>query len=478
MKGDMKRRTRAYSTILAVFSLSLLTVPSLSTLAQSGRVNQTAQPTPTPQTKSPKQPDAKRGFAIDRSADIYKLVFSTVARPLLSISLQHRIPDSEIWGREAYHDSFNPQDSAIVTAAHGTLTVWNTETKRLIWNAGGYKEITGAYFSWDGRLVITGGKYGTDKNVTTRVYDAESGKLKATLEGFTVFEPLSSLSSQAITIDDKDLKFWDISTGELRKTVAAYRRVHSDWHFFMDSLISPDGRLVLHSEGTSALLWEAETGQLRAQLLPPKDDDLDRLFRRRKLEIVFLQSRFSPDGQTVATVDSYNRIELWDTVTGKLRNMLVGHFDSIYQIEFSSDGRLLASASRDGTAKVWNISTGLLKYSFKAGQQVVRRVEFSPDARVLAVGSQDHATLWAVETGQMLAELSEEHDGIELGFSPDGGVLLTKSDKSIKAWNGHTGQLITSLDEARPPALFSSSGRWLATSGPDRSVLIWELTSH
>lgn len=97
---------------------------------------------------------------------------------------------------------------------------------------------------------------------------------------------------------------------------------------------------------------------------------------------------------------------------------------------------------------------------------------------MLAVGYQNEARLWDVNSGQLLGELIEQKDGIEIAFSPDGAVLLTKSNKSVKAWDGSTGRFIASLDEARPPVLFSPTGHLLATASPDKSILLWGISSR
>ena len=383
---------------------------------------------------------------------------------------------------------FNSVSNTIMTTDESSANLWDAETGKLILTLDGYKEISQANFSSDGRFIITIGKHKNQKNVVTSIWDAETGKLKASLEGYAVFIAGRTLvpESTAITIHDQELRFWDFTTGELKKSVAAYRKVNSDWRFFLDSVISPDGRFIVAYRGKSVPLWDTNTGGLIADLKPPQAKQLFYDYRGRSLEIY--QAKFAPDGQTIATIDSYNRVELWQATKGRLNSILSGHLDSIYNIEFSDDGQLIATASRDGTARVWDVTTGQLKNTFKAGDQIARRVRFSPNASILAVGYHTQARLWDVNTGQLRAELPEDKDisktalfgtylhGIEVRFSPDGRLLLTMSDKSIRVWEAQTGKFIATLEAARPPVAFSPNGRLLVTRGSDKGVLLWKVS--
>src|SRR6266404_944524 len=56
--------------------------------------------------------------------------------------------------------------------------------------------------------------------------------------------------------------------------------------------------------------------------------------------------QFSPDGRTLAIARrDENRIELWDTETGKLRRTIRGFDGTIWSVSFSPDGRTLVTGS-------------------------------------------------------------------------------------------------------------------------------------
>jgi WD40 repeat protein len=392
-------------------------------------------------------------------------------------TLSHTFNESEIAFDEA---PFDPRGSVVFTKKSGVLKLWNVKTGELMRTHDTHQEPSNVSFNSDGSSIISIGKDKKTKRITSELWATDTNVLKATFDGVIIFGParIGSGPTVVLTIHKSEVEFWNGDTGQLIKVVEAYQGKFDDSDDF-----NPDGHVVVRP-GKKPVLWETDSGKLRAELELPQDAQMSSDYRWRSLEIE--KAKFSPDGQTVVTVDSYNRIELWDPITGKLRAMLLGHLDSIYEIEFSKDSRFLASASRDGTAKVWDILTGLLKNSFKAGKQIARRVRFNPDARVLAVGYQNQARLWNVNTGQLIAELPEDKDisratllgtylhGIELRFSPDGNLFVTESDKTVKVWDAHTGSFITTLEGARPPVALSSNGKYLATAGPDKSVLLWE----
>jgi WD40 repeat protein len=51
---------------------------------------------------------------------------------------------------------------------------------------------------------------------------------------------------------------------------------------------------------------------------------------------------FSPDGKTLASGSGDNTVKLWDAATGKIKETLRGHTDSVASLAFSSDGKVLA----------------------------------------------------------------------------------------------------------------------------------------
>ena len=69
---------------------------------------------------------------------------------------------------------------------------------------------------------------------------------------------------------------------------------------------------------------------------------------------------------------------------------------------FSANGRLLASGSADRTALIWQIDSGKSKQILKGHDQTVSAVAFSPDGTLLASGSGNASVvLWEVASGNL-----------------------------------------------------------------------------
>ena len=116
---------------------------------------------------------------------------------------------------------------------------------------------------------------------------------------------------------------------------------------------------------------------------------------------------FSPDGATLAGGE-WSDILLWEVETGDLKARLEGHADEVVSLAFSPDGATLASGSEDGRVRTWDVERGKPESIFPAGARMP--VAISPDGAVLASGSGSWVLLWDLETGRTRATLNG-HEG-------------------------------------------------------------------
>lgn len=395
-----------------------------------------------------------------------------------------------------------------------------TMNQRKLVLLGHKKAINMLTFSPNNRVLATGSD---DK--TVKLWDASNGQLIATLTGHEggVYDLRFSPDGQTLATlsDDKKPRLWNVETGQFQATLLGHKGKIWNLEF------SPDGRmLVTGSDDGTAKLWDTATGKLKATLTVTRYDgrwkralygDVYDLF-------AFPQGHFSPDGQTVLTVsgdktpklwdtatgtvkarlehdkgsgkavfspngrwvatESDGNVRIWETATGQLRRLMVGHRSTIYDIAFSPDGHTLATGSLDRTAILWDVKTGDLKYQLSGFDGRVPRVAFSADGTLLAAkgGYKNHVVkVWNVSTGKLLFTLplpGRKDDIEEIAFSPDGPELMGSSDKTVVLWNTKSGELQATLKDARKPAVFSPNGNQVAARGRDNSAILWDVPAH
>ena len=193
--------------------------------------------------------------------------------------------------------------------------------------------------------------------------------------------------------------------------------------------------------------------------------------------------RFSPDGKTLACLDSVLRI--WDMQTGNRVGRMSGHEGPVGYLAFSPGGERLASTGQDRTLRIWNSKTGKqirvqdltgptlfypkkeLAHKEVSGPRYPKNVAWSTDGATMAIDLQLHDAM----NGNLIQSFHDEKSEgnwemwpTNIALSSDGKITAVNGSE-IRRWNLSSGTLLD-----RRAALRASAGK--SVVAPDGSRIV------
>jgi tetratricopeptide (TPR) repeat protein len=283
--------------------------------------------------------------------------------------------------------------------------------------------VTCAGFTPDGRRIVTG-----SRDQTTRLWDAETGKVLHVFDGHT-----GRINSIAVSRDGKQLLtggmegsiiLWEIESG--RKLSEFQGRTITVPFRPTSVAFSPTGNEILAggADGT-VRLFDLRT---REESLPfdwaPSLDGA--------------KAFYSPRGDRVIVEGGLNLIGLFDARGGtQLRGFETGQHTLTDSAVVSPNEKYLLTAHNDG-ARLWDIETGKELRRFGGD---ISSATFSPNGTRIVTCGLSGAHIWDSTTSTLLHEL-EGHLApvLAASFSPDSKWIVTAScDCTARLWNADTG---------------------------------------
>ncbi len=361
----------------------------------------------------------------------------------------------------------------------------------------------------DGRFVAS---CSTDPFVN--VWDAESGKLVAKIEGPARASIAFSPSGEHLIIGwwSGVIHFWNIKTRASDRTLAgptngiddltcspdgtmlaasfhaigqpgqpilAYvwhlsdgevvQRFTLDYWHITDMAFSPDGESLAMIRFDGGSVWDIGTGELRSRLTdqPGAEHCI----------------AWSFDGLLIATGGADNQIHVWDARSGQHRFALAGHSGAVRAVRFGPTNGYLYSGARDKTIRAWNIKSQTVSRVWHGHQRVVSDLAINADDSRMLSGSGDGTVrIWdAIPNRAPNMLLGHSAQVNTIAFSPDGRLCATASwDQSVRIWDLAARRQIAVLTHDAPMhgVAFSPDGKQLATCGWNGLVKVWDAIKH
>jgi WD40 repeat protein len=339
------------------------------------------------------------------------------------------------------------------------------------------------------------------RRYTVDIWGVKDGQKVRELSGHTDNVRLVAFNKDGTLIsgsEDRSIKIWDVGSG---KPVREFKGLTGN---ITHLTLSKSGRLLacildggyLNNRREDGIrIWDLTTGQ-EVQTFSVGDAE---------------SVAFGPDEKTLLSI-SYNRIESLDIESGAKSPSLIEYGDRLlteqeveverskatvgtgrgpvvytgdkYASLFSPDGDLLAT-SFENSISVWNWEKKSLEHRLESNIQEVKSFILSPDGKALAFMMNDYKN--PIIVMNLLSGKTFVREGNSIAFSPDGKTLAyIVSDLDWEGSKYKVRYLLKLLNVedgtekgievgAANSLAYSPSGRFIATTGSDGPLNIWDV---
>jgi WD40 repeat protein/tetratricopeptide (TPR) repeat protein len=357
------------------------------------------------------------------------------------------------------HAEFSPDNTLVATASRDKFArVWEVSTYSAFPALLHQAAVSKVHFSPDNQRLLTAAQ-----DNTARIWDVASGEpITPPLEHPLPVSHLafSADGRYAFTVDSRDtVRVWDATPS------TTFSDAHLDWAD--DPTISPDGKRLVTTSGTTARLWNIAAARPIGEAMEHEDS--------------IQHAAFSPDGNLLVTASADNYARVWNAHTGKpIRQFR--HKSTVLTAAFSPDSRCVISADNEGTIDIWNARSGESVLPKPIQHRIATHAVFSPDGRRVATASNMTARLWDARTGASVGA-SMEHSGLiyHVAFNPSSTKLITTSeDNSARIWDAASGNPLTPPmphDSDVYTAIFSHDGKYAVTGTVPGETIVWDAST-
>ncbi|KAH8415930.1 hypothetical protein KR222_003913 [Zaprionus bogoriensis] len=238
--------------------------------------------------------------------------------------------------------------------------------------------------------------------------------------------------------DDRIVQVWSLALGEISHTFKGHTAPVMQVVVLMDSL-----RVISTDRESMLLVWMADSGNVLQTIQGPY-----------KSLAATNNMRFA------VSTNGDNTLKIW-SLTQEDEKFSVSHSDEITCFEISADSMHIITGSRDMSLKVWQSVGGKLSQVLVGHSDAVTCVAVSVTNKTQVIsGSKDmNLIIWDLLTGEEVHTLAG-HLGAVIGVkvSADGSTAVSGSDdKTLIVWETKRGLALTSLQMHVPFTHFDIS---------------------
>jgi WD40 repeat protein len=310
---------------------------------------------------------------------------------------------------------------------------------------------------------------------------------------FAVVGALSVDGKTLATAADKQICFWDVSTGKKIRQLEA-PKPQLDGTGANDTVkalvFAPDGEsLAVRTIDEAVHVIAAATGQPVGQFRDPQE-------KRKTISGATGAVAFSPDGKRIASTQEEGRqlnrkmfLRVHDIESGKELWRVEMVLTGLFAVAYAPNGKLIAAGTGHDT-KLFDADSG------KSARRIEKKAHgsdsllFSADSKyLLATRYVSEYVVWAVDSGEEVHRFGtpriwRDQGDVGLGWShglavsADGKTLASGIDNTVRMWDLDAGKEIAPAGGSRGAVVavgVGRDGKRALSRGIDGMIRVWDL---
>ena len=206
--------------------------------------------------------------------------------------------------------------------------------------------------------------------------------------------------------------------------------------------------------------------------------DVDSCKTVRRIAGDYSVAGFSRDGRYLLVGDHNGEVTLWDDTAVRKLKVLNGLNQRIVSIDDTEDGKLLAAAGQDGSVRAWQVADGELRL-IAGHPSPSPQLVFNIDGTRLLTWASDGVRVWNPVAGSLVyAREFTSARNMRVDISPDGRWMMSANGSRLMMQDIQSGADLFTLDghQSLPEARdIADDGRTLATGAADGHLVLWNI---